>query len=448
MATIAPLHDPYAVHVDGLDALEGNWNLGGYNLTNGGAITGTSFVIGGNTLTTSEWAFLDGQDQGVKTSDNVGFGTITGTTFNSVGISGPSPLSILFAPSDGLSASELKYTNGGIFPGWSLSNPVIDGIVLSLTATCILDQDLQQSADVTHNDGTFTGDVDVTGDLTADTDTLVVDVVNHYVGIRVASPEYGFDVISTDGLFRLGSTHTDNTSKFGRLFIPHYDIDEEPLYIFGASSQNAISTIAFGGGSALGNAATQIDFFTAANTTTTTGMSRVCIDSSGNVGIGAATVAEHLHIFGGSTQRVEVECSGINPATYKMTNSEGSFAVYTNDDNFYIYDYSDTAIRVTVDGDGNVGINDAAPGKKFDVGGDINVHGGSVYYLNDVQVVGAQEAHIADADAGIAAAAGDPPTQAEFNALVTAYNDLATKFNMLLAHLDADAGHGLLAGAP
>ena len=48
----------------------------------------------------------------------------------------------------------------------------------------------------------------------------------------------------------------------------------------------------------------------------------------------------------------------------------------------------------------------------------------------------------------VAAAAGDPPTQAEFNNLVTAYNDLATKFNTLLAELDADAGHGLLAGAP
>ena len=64
------------------------------------------------------------------------------------------------------------------------------------------------------------------------------------------------------------------------------------------------------------------------------------------------------------------------------------------------------------------------------------------------QVLTTQQAHIADADAAVAAAAGDPPTQAEFNALVTAYNDLATKFNTLLAELDADAGHGLLAGAP
>lgn len=41
-----------------------------------GAITGTSFIIGANTLTTSEWAFLDGQDQAVKTTDNVTFNTV------------------------------------------------------------------------------------------------------------------------------------------------------------------------------------------------------------------------------------------------------------------------------------------------------------------------------------------------------------------------------------
>lgn len=45
---IVPFHDPYAVHVDGNDTLEGNWSLGGYNLTNGGVITGSSFITGGN----------------------------------------------------------------------------------------------------------------------------------------------------------------------------------------------------------------------------------------------------------------------------------------------------------------------------------------------------------------------------------------------------------------
>lgn len=37
------------------------------------AVTGTSFVIGANTLTTTEWAFLDGQDQAVKTTSSPTF---------------------------------------------------------------------------------------------------------------------------------------------------------------------------------------------------------------------------------------------------------------------------------------------------------------------------------------------------------------------------------------
>lgn len=47
----------------------------------GTAITGTSFVIGANTLDTNEWAFLDGQDQALKIADSVEFAqvTLTGT---------------------------------------------------------------------------------------------------------------------------------------------------------------------------------------------------------------------------------------------------------------------------------------------------------------------------------------------------------------------------------
>jgi hypothetical protein len=42
-----------------------------------GAITGTSFIIGANTLDTNEWAYLDGQDQAVKTTSDVIHNKIT-----------------------------------------------------------------------------------------------------------------------------------------------------------------------------------------------------------------------------------------------------------------------------------------------------------------------------------------------------------------------------------
>ncbi len=61
-------------------------NLGSYDfITTGtlgaGAITGTSFVIGANTLTTTEWAYLDGQNQSVLTTSS--------PTFAGLGIATP-----------------------------------------------------------------------------------------------------------------------------------------------------------------------------------------------------------------------------------------------------------------------------------------------------------------------------------------------------------------------
>ncbi|MCP4549640.1 MAG: hypothetical protein GY835_24560 [bacterium] len=44
-----------------------------------GAITGTSFVIGGDTLTTTEWGYLDGQDQAIATTSSVVFGGLNVT---------------------------------------------------------------------------------------------------------------------------------------------------------------------------------------------------------------------------------------------------------------------------------------------------------------------------------------------------------------------------------
>ena len=46
-----------------------------------GAITGTSFIIGGNTLDTNEWAFLDGLDQALKTISKPTFGSTVSTNF-------------------------------------------------------------------------------------------------------------------------------------------------------------------------------------------------------------------------------------------------------------------------------------------------------------------------------------------------------------------------------
>jgi hypothetical protein len=58
-------------------------NLGTQTL-GAGAITGTSFIIGANTLDTTEWAYLDGQDQSVFTTSTPQFARLgIGTTASS-----------------------------------------------------------------------------------------------------------------------------------------------------------------------------------------------------------------------------------------------------------------------------------------------------------------------------------------------------------------------------
>jgi hypothetical protein len=72
------------------------------------------------------------------------------------------------------------------------------------------------------------------------------------------------------------------------------------VYLFGAASTSADSFVAFGGGNTIGNAATQIDLFTAENTTTPVGTSRITIKGNGYVGIGTQSPSYPLQMAGGA----------------------------------------------------------------------------------------------------------------------------------------------------
>lgn len=89
---------------------------------------------------------------------------------------------------------------------------------------------------------------------------------------------------------------TDATTKAGGMGIRHYTNSEEPVAAFGGSSTITDNFIAFGGGNAAMNAATNISFWTAANNTTTTGTSRLTINSAGLV-----TATAGLTVSSGTT---------------------------------------------------------------------------------------------------------------------------------------------------
>lgn len=88
-----------------------------------------------------------------------------------------------------------------------------------------------------------------------------------------------------------GVALTDSVTKNGSVMVPHYLLAEEPVTAFLVGSFSTSSALTLGGGSAVGNAVTAIDFYTAPNNTTLTGTIRMRIDTLGQVGIGNATVA-------------------------------------------------------------------------------------------------------------------------------------------------------------
>ena len=131
--------------------------------------------------------------------------------------------------------------------------------------------------------------------------TAFVVTENGRIGVGLSTPEQDLDIVApNNGLIRLSSTTTDNTTKASRMVVRHYSNAEEPVYLFGAASTSTNNFVAFGGGSPLGNAATQLDLFTAPNPTTPVGSPRITIKGNGYVGIGTQTPSYPLQMAGGA----------------------------------------------------------------------------------------------------------------------------------------------------
>ena len=113
---------------------------------------------------------------------------------------------------------------------------------------------------------------------------------------------------------------TDATSKAAGLVSMHYTTAEEPVGMIVAANLNGTSYVDIGGGQGGVNAATNIRFFTAANSTTTVGTERLSINSSGAVDVvgnfTAGTIQADNGVSGtlvmddGSTERVTLVFTG------------------------------------------------------------------------------------------------------------------------------------------
>jgi len=93
---------------------------------------------------------------------------------------------------------------------------------------------------------------------------------------------------------------TDATTKAMRIGVAHYTNAEKPLTMLGGSSTSTGGGVSIGGGTSSGYAATQLNFYTAANNTTVTGTLRWAMDSNGLLLPGA----DATYDFGTAANRI------------------------------------------------------------------------------------------------------------------------------------------------
>ena len=112
------------------------------------------------------------------------------------------------------------------------------------------------------------------------------------IGTSTPSTTFGGLDISSGGIgLILGAdfnaiTRTNLTTKSFRVGGYHYTNSQSPFAILTGASTSTSNEISIGGGTASMNAATNINFITAANNTTITGTDRMMINSSGQIGMG------------------------------------------------------------------------------------------------------------------------------------------------------------------
>jgi hypothetical protein len=157
------------------------------------------------------------------------------------------------------------------------------------------------------------------------------------VGIGTTAPSStscGLDIASGGLALVLGadsnsSTRTNSTIKYGRIGGYHYTNTEKPIGAVFTQGLAADNTVCIGGGSSLFNAATIVNFFTAANTTTTTGTERMRIASDGSVGIGITAPQFKVHVSAEGTTPTAALISGTSNALVNSASGVSTMAVMT-----------------------------------------------------------------------------------------------------------------------
>ena len=156
------------------------------------------------------------------------------------------------------------------------------------------------------------GSLVASGDLTLDSTfnatkgDVLINPSGGNVGIGTTSPAAGLHGIVTSGEILWSNTDADDTNKINALGVEHYDVDEEPVWGLLQWVGVGVNSVRLGGSFASGNAATQISFYTAANSTTTTGTERWSINSAGQLISDANNANPSIAFSGDLTDGIDI----------------------------------------------------------------------------------------------------------------------------------------------
>jgi hypothetical protein len=173
-------------------------------------------------------------------------------------------------------------------------------------------------------------------DADGGTSILNVDSTNERVGIGTDTPDDKLHIsngkvkITSSANFQnllLTDTETDATDKFAGINMMHRTNAEEPVGIMLGFADNSENYVDFGGGQITVNAATQLRFFVASNTTTIVGSLAMQINDIGVGMNGVSSPSTALDIGAGAMEFDEMTAPGagaVNTARlYAVDNGAG-----------------------------------------------------------------------------------------------------------------------------
>ena len=261
---------------------------------------------------------------------------------------------------DKTAASSINFVNGSV--EFYTNSGLTAGVDFTPSRKVILDVNGNLLINRSSATGTASQPLQVTGGA----------YVSSNLGVGVVSPGAILDVsngasniTAIFGADSNASTRTDATNKATRIAIPHYTSSEEPAAFLFALTNSTGNSLTFGGGTALMNAATDISFYTAANSTTVTGTRALTINNQQNVAIGTDTVSARLHVVPSSTGIGALFSGTTSADMVRITQTGSGNALVVEDET------NPDATPFIVTAAGSVGIGSAIPATKLDVIGDI-----------------------------------------------------------------------------